>query len=87
MLPPLFDIAEGVVLTQPWSAPAGRRWDPAIAAEASGSATPLEIAPDFSAALERALEWAGEGTVVVTGSVHTVGDALAELKLDPFPDC
>ena len=87
MLPPLFDIADGVVMTQPWSAPAGRRWDPAIAAEASGSATPLEIVPDFSEALERATAWAGKGTVVVTGSVHTVGDALAELGLDPFPGC
>jgi dihydrofolate synthase/folylpolyglutamate synthase len=87
MLPALFDIADGVVLTQPWSAPAGRRWDPTIAAEASGSATPLEILPNFSEALDRALGWAGEGTVVVTGSVHTVGDALAELGLDPFPGC
>lgn len=87
MLPSLFDVADGVVLTQPWSAPAGRRWDPAIAAEASGSATPLEIVPDFSAALRRASEWAAEGTVVVTGSVHTVGDALADLGVDPFPGC
>jgi dihydrofolate synthase/folylpolyglutamate synthase len=87
MLPPLFDIADGVVLTQPHSAPTGRRWDPSIAAEASGSRTALEILPDFSAALSRASTWAGSGTVVVTGSVHTVGDALGELGVDPFPGC
>jgi dihydrofolate synthase/folylpolyglutamate synthase len=87
MLPPLFGIADGVVLTQPRSAPPGRRWDPSLAAEASGSRTPLEILPDFSAALSRASAWAGSGTVVVTGSVHTVGDALGELGVDPFPGC
>lgn len=87
MLPPLFAIADGVVLTQPRSAPPDRRWDPSIAAEASGSRTPLEILPDFSAALSRASAWAGSGMVVVTGSVHTVGDALGELGVDPFPGC
>jgi folylpolyglutamate synthase/dihydropteroate synthase len=37
--------------------------------------------PDFEAALARATEMAR--TVVVTGSFHTVGDAMARLDVDP----
>ncbi len=67
------------VLTVPPSAPAGRRWNP-------GEATRFvpgggEVVLDFAAALRRARELAGGGTVVVTGSVHTVGDALAHLEV------
>ena len=35
-------------------------------------------------ALARAMERGGEGTVVVTGSVHTVGSAMKVLGLDPL---
>ena len=54
-----------------------------------GSAIPRVPAPghggrwieDFRSALRRVQE--GAGTVLVTGSFHTVGDAMQELGLDP----
>lgn len=68
----------GFVLTRSPTAPAARAWDPAEAhawARASGLEAVLE--PDFDAAMTRA---AGLGaTVLVTGSFHTVGDALTRL--------
>jgi folylpolyglutamate synthase/dihydropteroate synthase len=39
------------------------------------------VIPDFAAALRRATTLAPHGTIVVTGSVHTVGDALRALGL------
>lgn len=86
MLPPLFACADIAVLTQAESAPFERRWDPAEAARVVGSPPPLEIVRDFRDALARASELAGQGTVVVTGSCHTVGDALGALGMTPFGD-
>jgi dihydrofolate synthase/folylpolyglutamate synthase len=37
---------------------------------------------DFALALERARQTAA--TVLVTGSFHTVGDAMERLQVDPF---
>lgn len=90
MLPPLLERVDAAVLTQPLSAPASRRWDPWAARHAveeaaqGGQGRPLEVVPDFSAAVDRARNRAGQGTVVVTGSCHTVGDALASLGRVPF---
>jgi dihydrofolate synthase/folylpolyglutamate synthase len=83
MLPPLLARCDAAVLTIAPSSPASRRWEPASAAEQAGafSGVPLRIIPDFSAALRRAETLAPHGTVLVTGSVHTVGDALLELGL------
>jgi dihydrofolate synthase/folylpolyglutamate synthase len=78
MLAPLADAAEALVLTVAPSAPFDRRWDPREAAR-SMSGEGVEVVDDFGAALGRARELAGEGTVVVTGSCHTVGDALRRL--------
>ncbi|HET9984758.1 MAG TPA: Mur ligase family protein [Longimicrobiales bacterium] len=83
MLPRLFAAVDGAVLTEPPTAPAGRRWDPVAALSASRPSGGAEIVPDFTAALGRARERAGEGTVLVTGSFHTVGDALAALGIPP----
>jgi dihydrofolate synthase / folylpolyglutamate synthase len=84
MLPALFERASGAVLTQPPSAPPERRWDPREAARAVGDTLlEPEIEQDFDLALARAAQMAGGGTVVVTGSNHTVGDALSRLGLDP----
>lgn len=82
MLAPLHAAVDHVVLTVPPTAPADRRWDPAAALTAAPS-TRAEIQQSFTAALERAhaLALEGGGSVVVTGSFHTVGDALAALGL------
>jgi dihydrofolate synthase/folylpolyglutamate synthase len=89
MLPPLLARLDRAVLTQPPSAPEGRRWDPAEAVAAvealpGGPPCPLERIPAFAEALIRARDAAGSGTVVVTGSCHTVGDALEALGRVPF---
>lgn len=69
---------DALVLTTAPSAPEGRRWDPATAATRITS-IPVRVIPDFEAALARAATMAPHGTVIVTGSVHTVGDAMREL--------
>ena len=75
MLPPLFEKADHAVLTQAPSAPLARRWDPHEAAAKAGVGI-AEIRTDFDDALDRARELAGSGTIVVSGSAHTVGDVL-----------
>jgi dihydrofolate synthase/folylpolyglutamate synthase len=96
MLPPLLARMEHAVLTVPPTAPAERRWDPrGVAAElgsggrvadtgAPSRAARIEVEEDFGRALERARSRAGDGTVVVTGSVHTVGGAMRALGIDPL---
>jgi dihydrofolate synthase/folylpolyglutamate synthase len=65
------------------SAPPERRWDPAEAetfAKTQGFEADME--PDIDVALAR-----GEsesGTLLVTGSFHTVGDAMSRLQVSPF---
>ncbi|HKP75920.1 MAG TPA: folylpolyglutamate synthase/dihydrofolate synthase family protein [Longimicrobiaceae bacterium] len=84
MLPPLLARCDAAVLTIAPSSPPERRWEPASAAEQAGifSGIPVRVIPDFAAALQRAETLAPHGTVLVTGSVHTVGDALIELLPD-----
>jgi len=84
MLPPLFAMTREAVLTQPPSVPAERRWHPLEAAGAVEARPNLHILPDFSEAMEGARRAAGGGTVVVTGSHHTVGDALNFLEILPY---
>jgi folylpolyglutamate synthase/dihydropteroate synthase len=90
MLPPLFRRVDRALLTQPPSAPHERRWDPVDALRelsdpGEGRPCPLALEQDFAAAMRRAQREARGGTVVVTGSVHTVGSALRVLDRDPFP--
>jgi dihydrofolate synthase/folylpolyglutamate synthase len=84
MLPPLFSRADLAVLTQPPSAPPERRWNPRAVGEAVAGAGRLRVEEDFVAALRAARDAAGEGTVVVTGSCHTVGSALTALGIEPL---
>ena len=84
MLPPLFSRVDLAILTQPPSAPSERRWDPARAADQVEGITHIRVIEDFFQAAARASERAGEGTVVVTGSVHTVGGAMKLLGIDPL---
>jgi dihydrofolate synthase/folylpolyglutamate synthase len=89
MLPPLLGAVSHAVLTQPRSAPPSRRWDPEEARGVvqrlpGGSPCPVEVVPELHAALGRARRLAAEGTVVVTGSCYTVGDALTALGRLPY---
>jgi len=84
MLPPLLSRADVAILTDPPSAPEDRRWDPSVAADAVEAVTVVRVVRDFVLAVRRARERAQGGTVVVTGSVHTVGSAMRFLGLDPL---
>lgn len=83
MLRPLFDLSDTAVLTCPPTAPAERAWDPvAVLEEVPDPDARAE--PDFARALDAAAHLAGPaGTVVVTGSFHTVGDVLIALGRAP----
>ncbi|HEX5726092.1 MAG TPA: Mur ligase family protein [Longimicrobiaceae bacterium] len=80
MLPPLLARADAAILTVAPSSPPARRWDPEAAARALGDAR-VRVIPELEDALRRAETLAPYGTVLVTGSVHTVGDALAALEI------
>jgi|tagenome__1003787_1003787.scaffolds.fasta_scaffold20978546_4 dihydrofolate synthase/folylpolyglutamate synthase len=65
------------------SAPAGRVWSlEDVKQFADSAALSLETVPDFDEALTRA-STVGE-TTLVTGSFHTVGDAMARLQRSPL---
>jgi dihydrofolate synthase/folylpolyglutamate synthase len=83
MLRPLYAVADGAVLTRPPTAPVERAWDPdTVLAEVPDPGA--EATPDFTVAMDIAARRAGPGgTIIVTGSFHTVGDALAALGRAP----
>jgi len=82
MLEVLGGAVDGLVLTRAPSTPPDRAWDLGeVAAWAEGRGLRALAAPDFGAALGRAAQM-GE-TVLVTGSFHTVGDALGRLPGAP----
>jgi dihydrofolate synthase/folylpolyglutamate synthase len=81
MLPPLLARADAAILTTAPTAPEGRRWDPEHAAQSLDAKIPIRVIPDLASALMRAETMAPYGTVLVTGSVHTVGDSLAALEI------
>jgi dihydrofolate synthase/folylpolyglutamate synthase len=71
------------IFTSAPSARPERAWDPASAhAFAHDEGYSSELEPDFDTALSRA-EIRSE-TVVITGSFHTVGDAMSRLQVSPF---
>jgi dihydrofolate synthase/folylpolyglutamate synthase len=80
MLDPLLAAGSAVVLTTSPSSPVERRWKlDEVLTVTSGRAADE---PDFGRAMTRARELAGEGTVIVTGSAHTVGDARSLFLTD-----
>jgi dihydrofolate synthase/folylpolyglutamate synthase len=85
MLDRLLGISAAAVFTIAPSSPMERRWDPveALRTCSTGSGT---VVVDFEKALPRARELAGQGTVVVTGSAHTVGDARALISNDTYKE-
>lgn len=79
----LAGVVDRFIITNAPSATPERLWDAAAAhafAQAQGCGSELET--DLNAALSRAEE--SDGTILVTGSFHTVGDAMARLQVSPF---
>ena len=82
MITILGGVLDSLILTNAPTAPKSRSWDVDVAGEfARDGGIPVTVEPDFDAALKRARQAA---TVVVTGSFHTVGDAMARLQVSPF---
>jgi dihydrofolate synthase/folylpolyglutamate synthase len=78
----LSSVVDVFVLTDAPTAPASRAWDRGAAVAFAREQGWTAISePDFDRALARATELAS--TVLVTGSFHTVGDAMARLNVDP----
>ncbi|MDP9200921.1 MAG: bifunctional folylpolyglutamate synthase/dihydrofolate synthase [Gemmatimonadota bacterium] len=79
----LAPVVDRFLFTNAPSAPAERTWNPAEAfAFARSKGFDADLEPDMNVALER-----GEldsGTLLVTGSFHTVGDAMSRLQVSPF---
>ena len=83
MMQVLAPVVDEFVLTSAPTAPASRAWDPDEAFSAARDAGwRAEVIRDFDRALEVA-EARGE-TVLVTGSFHTVGDAMSRLRVSPL---
>lgn len=71
-----------LVITNAPSAPVERRWNASEAhAYAVGHNIAAELEPDLDAALVRAQKRCG--TLLVTGSFHTVGDVMSRLQVSP----
>ena len=78
----LSGVVDIFVLTDAPTAPSSRAWDRDLATEyARDCGWPAISLGDFDRALEHATTAAK--TVLVTGSFHTVGDAMARLNVDP----
>lgn len=88
MLPPLLERCRRAVLTIPPTAPEGRRWDPdQVAAhlrERAAGLCHLQVERDFERALAKVRMDREAASVVVTGSVYTVGQALRLLGRPPW---
>ena len=82
MLTALRPVADRFVLTNAPTAPASRMWNLDHVREfLEQTGTPGDVEPSFDNALRLA---DNAKTVVVTGSFHTVGDAMARLQVSPF---
>ena len=80
MIRQLAAVVDHFVFTDAPTAPASRAWSLAeVAGFAQAAGLRHEVVADFDLALERA--GARGETVLVTGSFHTVGDAMARLPL------
>jgi len=83
MMIALKPIASRFILTDAPTAPTSRRWSLDEAATFARSlGVEILVEPDFDAALSRATSQSG--STVVTGSFHTVGDAMARLQVSPL---
>ena len=79
----LASVVDVFVLTSAPTAPASRAWNVSEAMEyARSRGWSAVLEPDFDRAIHTASSLAA--TVLVTGSFHTVGDAMARLQVDPL---
>jgi dihydrofolate synthase/folylpolyglutamate synthase len=79
----LSSVVDRFVFTNAPSAPVDRRWNPAAAdAFARGNDLDSRVVGSLDDAIAEAER--GAGTVVVTGSFHTVGDVMSRLQVSPF---
>ncbi len=83
MIEALRPVASRFIITDAPSAPAGRRWSPRDAAQfaATLGSEVIEMT-DFDEALAKAATY--DELTLVTGSFHTVGDAMARLQVSPL---
>jgi len=80
MIRVLSTVATRFVLTMAPTAPATRAWDIDEAATfARETGRDVDVVADFREAIDRAAS--GAGSVLITGSFHTVGDAMSMLPL------
>ncbi len=83
MIEALAPVATRIIITQPTTAPADRAWDvDKVISFVSDLGLEYQREDDFRAAIE--LAKGTEGLKVVTGSFHTVGDAMLLLGIDPL---
>jgi len=83
MLDALAPVVTRFVLTDAPTAPASRSWDVAEAVDyARAQGYDVRGVSQFDEALVVAEE--GAGTILVTGSFHTVGDAMSRLQVSPL---
>jgi dihydrofolate synthase/folylpolyglutamate synthase len=83
MMTTLAPLVDRFVLASPPSVPPDRAWTLAEAlAFALESGWVATAEPDFDRALADAR--GGDGTTLITGSFHTVGDAMARLQVSPL---
>lgn len=76
-------VADRIIVTTAPTAPASRAWSlDEVTGWAREAALPVMRIDDFDAAL-RAADATG-ATILVTGSFHTVGDAMERLQVDPL---
>src|SRR5690606_19674230 len=73
-------------LTTAPSAPESRSWDPEAVGDWSQEHLRVRprVIPDLGAALDRASTLAPHGTILVTGSFHTVRDAMRLLDIPAY---
>ena len=84
MIRVLSTVVSRFVLTMAPTAPASRAWDiDEAAAFARDTGRDVDVVADFGEAIERAAS--GAGSVLITGSFHTVGDAMSLLPLASRP--
>ena len=82
MMRVLAQAVDRFILTTAPSAPQNRTWDLDAAKEfADAQRIAADVARNFDDALARAMS--SDGTTLITGSFHTVGDAMARLQLSP----